>query len=158
MQAGHFLQIAALLAALAFLAFPELEARGIEQQLAQQDDETGLYSGLLNTASDPSQLQALLQTSAPRADVGQLDPDEEEEEERVEAEQLNYNQAPVQAGSANHNQAGLLAPSSVDLKPAASKHYHHGHGAKGWLDMGAWTGKKGAFGWYDKHPVGKKGK
>lgn len=43
----------------------------------------------------------------------------------------------------------------IDLKTSAS-HHHHGHkGAKGWLDMGAWTGKKGAFGWYDKHPVGK---
>lgn len=41
-----------------------------------------------------------------------------------------------------------------DLKTAAS-HHHKKHGAKGWLDMGAWTGKKGAFGWYDKHPVGK---
>lgn len=41
-----------------------------------------------------------------------------------------------------------------DLKTSAS-HHHHGHGTKGWLDMGAWTGKKGAFGWYDKHPVGK---
>lgn len=43
---------------------------------------------------------------------------------------------------------------TVDLKASAS-HHHHGHHAKGWLDMGAWTGKKGAFGWYDKHPVGK---
>lgn len=48
---------------------------------------------------------------------------------------------------------------NTDLKASASHHGHHGHGAKGWLDMGAWTGKKGAFGWYDKHPVGgKKGK
>jgi len=51
--------------------------------------------------------------------------------------------------------SGQSSPAG-DLKPEASKHYHHkGHGAKGWLDMGAWTGKKGAFGWYDKHPVGK---
>lgn len=50
-------------------------------------------------------------------------------------------------------------PSANDLKTAASYHKHHGHGAKGWLDMGAWTGKKGAFGWHDKHPVGgKKGR
>lgn len=45
-------------------------------------------------------------------------------------------------------------PSGTDLQTQAS-HHHHGHGAKGWLDMGAWTGKKGSFGWYDKHPVGK---
>lgn len=53
-------------------------------------------------------------------------------------------------------QQQLAQPSQqTDLKTSAS-HHHHGHkGAKGWLDMGAWTGKKGAFGWYDKHPVGK---
>lgn len=54
---------------------------------------------------------------------------------------------------ANQNQ--LLPLASADLKTSASHHKHHGHHAKGWLDMGAWTGKKGSFGWYDKHPVGK---
>lgn len=49
-------------------------------------------------------------------------------------------------------QSSIVANSPNDLNTAAS---HHGHGVKGWLDMGAWTGKKGAFGWYDKHPVGK---
>lgn len=62
---------------------------------------------------------------------------------------------PVVADSAILAQNYQPLPSaSVDLKTSAS-HHHHGHGAKGWLDMGAWTGKKGAFGWYDKHPVGK---
>lgn len=54
-----------------------------------------------------------------------------------------------------HNKIG--SPSGNDLKTSAS-HHHHGHGVKGWLDMGAWTGKKGAFGWHDKHPVGGKGR
>lgn len=32
---------------------------------------------------------------------------------------------------------------------------HHKKNVKGWLDMGAWTHKKGAFGWYADFPVGK---
>lgn len=62
---------------------------------------------------------------------------------------LVYNQ-PI----AEQSRKNYYSIPSVDLKTSAS-HHHHGHGAKGWLDMGAWTGKKGAFGWYDKHPVGK---
>lgn len=49
--------------------------------------------------------------------------------------------------------------SSSDMAASAGHHYHHNHyGAHGWLDMGAHTGKKGAFGWHDKHPVGGKGR
>lgn len=42
-----------------------------------------------------------------------------------------------------------------DMATAAGHHHHHGHYAHGWLKMGAHTGHKGAFGWHDKHPVGK---
>lgn len=40
-------------------------------------------------------------------------------------------------------------------------HHHHGHHGghydhSGWLDMGAWTGGKGSFGWYADYPVGGK--
>lgn len=66
----------------------------------------------------------------------------------------NNNQAVVVGDPALDQTLQPLPSASVDLKTSAS-HHHHGHGAKGWLDMGAWTGKKGAFGWYDKHPVGK---
>lgn len=45
-----------------------------------------------------------------------------------------------------------------DLMTAAGHHHHHGHHVHGWLKMGAETGKKGAFKWHDKHPVGGKGK
>lgn len=48
--------------------------------------------------------------------------------------------------------------SSSDLASAAGHHHHHHHSVKGWLVMGAHTGKKGAFGWHDKHPVGGKGR
>lgn len=77
-----------------------------------------------------------------------------------------YEPRPVATGNSNQpilvEDGTKLAPDSYQPLPAASadlktsaSHHHHGHGAKGWLDMGAWTGKKGAFGWYDKHPVGK---
>lgn len=45
-----------------------------------------------------------------------------------------------------------------DMQTAAGHHHHSGHYASGWLAMGAHTGKKGAFGWHSKHPVGGKGR
>ena len=48
--------------------------------------------------------------------------------------------------------------SSRDMEAAPSHHHgHHGGGDHhGWLDMGAYSGKKGAFGWYADFPVGGK--
>lgn len=43
--------------------------------------------------------------------------------------------------------------SSQDHMVADSTH-HGGGGHGGWLDMGAYSGKKGAFGWYADFPVG----
>lgn len=60
----------------------------------------------------------------------------------------------------SHAPAKYAAASSNDLKTSASYGYHgHGHhgygyGPSGWLDMGAWTGGKGSFGWYADYPVG----
>lgn len=45
-----------------------------------------------------------------------------------------------------------------DMATAAGHHHHHKHYPHGWLKMGAHTGKKGSFGWHDKHPVGGKGR
>lgn len=45
-----------------------------------------------------------------------------------------------------------------DMSTAAGHHHHHHHYVHGWLEMGAHTGKKGSFGWHDKHPVGGKGR
>ena len=101
---------------------------------------------------------------APRSSSMDLD-DEDEDDDVATTDDQGNNQLAMQAA----NMAQLYynepqgqpqvyqSPVSSDLKTAAS-HHHHGHGVKGWLDMGAWTGKKGAFGWHDKHPVGKKGK
>lgn len=48
--------------------------------------------------------------------------------------------------------------SSSDMATAAGHHHHKKHYVSGWLKMGAETGKKGAFKWHDKHPVGGKGR
>jgi hypothetical protein len=49
--------------------------------------------------------------------------------------------------SASHHQEELeMAPS------------HHGHDNSGWLDMGAYSGGHGAFGWYADYPVGDHGR
>lgn len=86
---------------------------------------------------------------------------EEDEEDNLQTQQnfamastgtnLVYNQ-PI----AEQSKKSYKSIPSADLKTSAS-HHHHGlvHGAKGWLKMGAWTGKKGAFGWHGKHPAGK---
>lgn len=47
---------------------------------------------------------------------------------------------------------------SKDLATAAGHHHHKKHYVHGKLEMGAETGKKGAFKWHDKHPVGGKGR
>jgi hypothetical protein len=59
------------------------------------------------------------------------------------------------------NYAPRPAAAPADLKTSASyghhhHGHHHGHGHGGWLDMGAWTGGKGSFGWYADYPVGGK--
>ncbi|CAN7989242.1 unnamed protein product [Ixodes hexagonus] len=41
--------------------------------------------------------------------------------------------------------------SGGDLKPSATG---YGHQAEGYLDMGAYSGNYGAFGWYADYPVG----
>lgn len=45
-----------------------------------------------------------------------------------------------------------------ELMAAAGHHHHHKHYPHGKMEMGAHTGKKGAFGWHSKHPVGGKGR
>lgn len=53
-----------------------------------------------------------------------------------------------------------LGDDGEELIAAAGHHYHkkHKHYVSGKLEMGAETGKKGAFKWHDKHPVGGKGR
>lgn len=48
--------------------------------------------------------------------------------------------------------------SAGDMATAAGHHHHKKHYVSGWLKMGAESGKKGAFKWHDKHPVGGKGR
>jgi hypothetical protein len=165
---NQFLKTLVLVVVLGYLLAPESsEARGLEDQ--QQDDFLNYSQGNLHA-------QQQLETSAQRpmltaADVQNLDrldsDDEDDDDDRIQQAQPDQPQQISAIGSGRVTSGSDLyqtdqsyqppyQPAAQDLKPAASKHYgHHKHGAKGWLDMGAWTGKKGAFGWYDKHPVGK---
>lgn len=89
------------------------------------------------------------------------DPDEAEP-----ASQDADGQMAAAASDNNSNEAlGLgsnIANAKIEMSPrdmsTAAGHHYHGHGVHGMLKMGAETGKKGAFKWYDKHPVGGKGR
>lgn len=48
--------------------------------------------------------------------------------------------------------------SPTDMATAAGHHHSHKHYPSGMLKMGAESGKKGAFKWHSKHPVGGKGR
>lgn len=62
--------------------------------------------------------------------------------------------------------ARIISEQNDDLMPAASDlhaaetygHGHHGSDNHGWLDMGAYSHGKGAFGWYADYPVGHHGR
>lgn len=96
--------------------------------------------------------------------------------DRQESSHAPPNYAPrPQASVSSHYPISSINPSTAqhhgttkDLKTSASYGHHHGghhhggyhHGGgydhAGWLDMGAWTGGKGSFGWYADYPVGGK--
>lgn len=172
-----FVKTLAIVAALGYAA-ASAEARSLEEtRLALNQQQNDQSASPYLYPMNPRQLQS----SADQADDGD---DSGDDNDGVEMSALqNLPAQMLQAGSAlyqnerqpamgynDHDsnversapalggqpQQQLAQPSQqTDLKTSAS-HHHHGHkGAKGWLDMGAWTGKKGAFGWYDKHPVGK---
>lgn len=81
--------------------------------------------------------------------------------ERQESSHAPPNYAPRPATLVS---SASSAPPSSDLKTSASYGHHqhggqhggHGYDHSGWLDMGAWTGGKGSFGWYADYPVGGK--
>lgn len=62
------------------------------------------------------------------------------------------------SGSDSNIENAKINMNPQDMATAAGHHHHHKHYVHGWLKMGAHTGKKGSFGWHDKHPVGGKGK
>lgn len=71
---------------------------------------------------------------------------------------LDDSDEPTGSDSNIANAKVRITPS--DMQTAAGHHHHSGggHYAHGLLAMGAHTGKKGAFGWHSKHPVGGKGR
>lgn len=178
----QFFKTLVLVVVLGYLLAPDSsEARSLDEQ--QQDEYLNYNQGDVQQAQQQLAAAAatatqgpMLNTAGGAQNLDRLDSDDDEDDDdrvqQVQPDQQNYNYqeqqqqqpmtAPAQmtAGSDLYQtdqsyQPPYQAPSQ-DLRTAASKHYgHHKHGAKGWLDMGAWTGKKGAFGWYDKHPVGK---
>lgn len=86
--------------------------------------------------------------------------------DRQESSHAPPNYAPLNNKLQTSASAPSFATPAKDLKTSASYgggHHHHGgydHGGydhSGWLDMGAWTGGKGSFGWYADYPVGSKG-
>lgn len=163
----QFVKTLVLVVVLGYLLAPESsEARSLDEQ---QND----YSNY-NQENPQQALQQLAAAQRPlqendAANLDRLDSDDDDDDdERLQQaqpdqyqQQQQVNPMQVAAGSELYQADQAYQPpyqpaSGEDLRTAASKHYgHHKHGAKGWLDMGAWTGKKGAFGWYDKHPVGK---
>jgi hypothetical protein len=164
------------------LALDSSEARSLEDQ----QDEISNYGDQENLQRTEQQLVAAAAAAAgqiPMTNTGDNqnldrsdsddDDDDDDRIQQVQPDQQYLHQQPQQlmnnqvqtaaAGSdlyqTDQSYQPPYQPPTQDLRTAASKHYgHHKHGAKGWLDMGAWTGKKGAFGWYDKHPVGGKGR
>jgi len=142
---------------LGYLAIVDTEARTLSQEEAAAV-----------VAAGSSRLQPNLNeaySNGPKSNLEQNDSDDDDDDDDRSNVQLQnplvaagtalyYNNKPILAEQA---QQSYQAIPTTDLKTSAS-HHHHGHGVKGWLDMGAWTGKKGAFGWYDKHPVGGKGR
>lgn len=124
-------------------------ARALDQQQALADATENIHNDM----------DLILQQQQPSQESN-MDMDIDDDEEDDLQNQQNPSMASTSANFiynqpiAQQAQKSYNAIPSPDLKTSAS-HHHHGHGAKGWLDMGAWTGKKGAFGWYDKHPVGK---
>jgi hypothetical protein len=72
--------------------------------------------------------------------------------------------APISSYSGEQDNESVESPFDMDplstqeaekYIQAASHHHHGGHGGHhGWLDMGAYSGKHGSFGWYADFPVG----
>lgn len=153
-------QVFLFVAVVACLAIGEIcEARSLDPQqesFLQAISDQGMQAPLDLQQQQQAQ-QALAGANLDLDD----DDDEDDRADQQQQQQPLQQQQLAPAGSAlyqRQNEQPIVVAASAtggDLNPAASKHHHHGHGAKGWLDMGAWTGKKGAFGWYDKHPVGK---
>lgn len=54
----------------------------------------------------------------------------------------------------NSEESRVDDPRTGSQDMLADSTHHGGGGHGGWLDMGAYSGKKGAFGWYADFPVG----
>lgn len=151
MSPNYLIKTLVICAILGYLSAIDLaEARVLDQQQALAEAAESIQHDM----------DMILQQQQQPSQQSNMDMDIDDDEEDDLQNQQNPNMASTGTNLvynqpiAEQSQKKYNAIPSADLKTSAS-HHHHGHGAKGWLDMGAWTGKKGAFGWYDKHPVGK---
>lgn len=151
MSPFNLIKTLVIVVVLGYLAIAESEARTLGQEVV---------SALESIQNDPNALPLLVENSRSSNNDQNDSDDDDDDDDRANLQLQNplaaqgsnlYYDKPIMTEQSHPKYQTLP---SADLKTSAS-HHHHGHGAKGWLDMGAWTGKKGAFGWYDKHPVGK---
>lgn len=131
-----------------------------EEQAANDQEQAGSdLSGFLNESVDP-------EDSDSDSDAGDDDDMDQAAASNLIPESLllkQQNQQVLTSSSsitkANMNQKpNNLIDYGRELLPAAGHHHHHKHYVSGKLEMGAESGKKGAFKWHDKHPVGGKGR
>lgn len=159
----------------------EVAASGKAENENDMTDAVGFNEA---SAMDP-EFAKLTSDASDESPVGQLDEQADQAELKDQAEQSAF--SPISAKSTDlsgliaDNNGEIIANqddqddqdvaaskisnakirvSAQDMQTAAGHHHgHHGHhSVKGWLEMGAHTGKKGSFGWHDKHPVGGKGR
>lgn len=120
----------------------------------QQDEDT--HSNEENKNDQP-------ETNADREDIDQEDDDESgdpNQRESIDNILSNTNVRVTRPSQqiARHTNPDTKSNLGEDLE-AEQSHYHvkkSGKKNSGWLDMGAWSGGKGSFGWYADFPVGRR--
>lgn len=126
---------------------PEAAAAADEQLNEAESADSGAAEALRDFDDDgePSLDEPREQAGSAGNQIASLDNNQSQDSDDDSAEASNIANAKIDV-------------SSQDLATAAGHHHHHGHYPHGMLKMGAHTGKKGSFGWHDKHPVGGKGR
>lgn len=125
----------------------ELTPLGGQQQLQQGSFAAAQQQQLSGSSGLPEQQWA----------NSDIDADAELDGDENDAAASSLAKAQDELGLDTNIANAKIEMSPRDMSPAAGHHYH-GHGVHGMLKMGAESGKKGAFKWYDKHPVGGKGR
>lgn len=150
------IKIILIMGVFALIYIDKTNARHLQIAPNGQIHNAANYNGLPSISRD--QLGPMVLNNGPLGDNQSSNLDDDDDDDDDMRRLLNSDGFKTEQQVTNSqvtDQIQLIPAASGDLRTSASHHKHHGHHAKGWLDMGAWTGKKGSFGWYDKHPVGK---